>query len=67
MKNKYIDTREGGYRFRVTNILLNSLFFINHQLDLVFVTKASKHEEEEEEERKKNNQQVRTHQYATEL
>lgn len=66
MKNKYIDTREGGYRFRVTNILLNSLFFfINHQLDLVFVTKASKHEEEEE--RKKNNQQVRTHQYATEL
>lgn len=66
MKNKYIDTREGGYRFRVTNILLNSLFFINHQLDLVFVTKASKNEEEEEE-RKKNNQQVRTHQYATEL
>lgn len=65
MKGKYIDTREGGYRFRVTNILLNSLFFINHQLDLVFVTKASKHEEEEE--RKKNNQQVRTHQYATEL
>lgn len=64
MKGKYIDTREGGYRFRVTNILLNSLF-INHQLDLVFVTKASKHEEEEE--RKKNNQQVRTHQYATEL
>lgn len=39
--------------------------FINHQLDLVFVTKASKHEEEKEG---RNNQQItRTQQHVTEL
>lgn len=41
-EGKYVSRMERGYRYRVTNILTAPCFFINHQLDLVFVTKASK-------------------------
>lgn len=60
------DAREEGYRYWVTNVLLSSLFFINHQLDLVFVTKASKHMKKKRKEETTNKQQT-THQHVTEL